>query len=258
MPEAAFGLPFMAATPGLSYWRSQQLNQGAFAIGNGVPASGAFGLGVQYAMLASYGVGPTVSTAAITAVGVWGIFVTLGLPILGVAAIQRSGQAASSYFWSAVVGRGRELLAGQAVVAAGRCATGQGITMAGDPGVDASCEPAEPGSTEQRADGPPYGLTGAKHLGDGLVAAGHVTVRADPLHRCPALIRCKSELGQVQSLPRLDRRLHRSGATPDHPAHQKPGARGPEAAVSVKDQDRKAGVDAHRATLLVTWAATRR
>jgi uncharacterized membrane protein YbhN (UPF0104 family) len=101
---AAYGLPFMAATPGLDYWRSQQLNQGAFAISNGVPAGGAFGLGVQYAMLASYGVGPTVSTAAITAVGVWSIFVTLGLPILGVAAIQLSGQAASSYFWPAVLG----------------------------------------------------------------------------------------------------------------------------------------------------------
>jgi uncharacterized protein (TIRG00374 family) len=100
----AYGLPFMAATPGLTYWHSQQLNQGAFAISNGVPAGGAFGLGVQYAMLASYRVGPTVSTAAITAVGVWSIFVTLGLPILGVAAIQLSGQAASSYFWPAVLG----------------------------------------------------------------------------------------------------------------------------------------------------------
>jgi uncharacterized protein (TIRG00374 family) len=37
-------------------------------------------------------------------VGVWSIFVTLGLPILGVAAIQLSGQAASSYFWPAVLG----------------------------------------------------------------------------------------------------------------------------------------------------------
>jgi len=101
---AAYGLPFMAATPGLPYWRSQQLNQGAFAISNGVPAGGAFGLGVQYAMLASYGIGPTVSTSAITAVGVWSIFVTLGLPILGVTAIQLSGQAASAYLWTAVLG----------------------------------------------------------------------------------------------------------------------------------------------------------
>ena len=101
---ATYGLPFMAATPGLSYRRSQQLNQGAFAISNGVPAGGAFGLGVQYAMLASYGVGPTVSTAAITAVGVWSIFVTLGLPIFGVAAIRLSGHGASSYLLTAVIG----------------------------------------------------------------------------------------------------------------------------------------------------------
>ena len=101
---AIYGLPFMAATPGLSYWHSQQLNQAAFAISNGVPAGGAFGLGVQYAMLASYEVTPVASTAAITAVGVWSIFVTLGLPILGVAAIQASGKTATSYVWPAVLG----------------------------------------------------------------------------------------------------------------------------------------------------------
>jgi uncharacterized protein (TIRG00374 family) len=101
---AAYGLPFMAAAPGLPYWRSQQVNQAAFAISNGVPAGGAFGLGVQYAMLASYGLEPTVGTAAITAVGVWSIFVTLGLPLLGVAAISLSGRGTSAYLWSAVVG----------------------------------------------------------------------------------------------------------------------------------------------------------
>src|SRR5664279_4598552 len=101
---AAYGLPFMAATAGLRYWRSQQLNQAAFAISNGVPAGGAFGLGVQYTMLASYWIEPTPSTAAITAVGVWSIFVTLGLPILGVVAIQLSGQTATSQLWSGVLG----------------------------------------------------------------------------------------------------------------------------------------------------------
>jgi uncharacterized protein (TIRG00374 family) len=101
---AAYGLPFMAATPGLPYWRSQQLNQAAFAISNGVPAGGAFGLGVQYAMLASYGVPPTVSTAAIAAVSVWSFFVTLGLPILGVVAIELSGNAASSHVVPALLG----------------------------------------------------------------------------------------------------------------------------------------------------------
>src|ERR1035437_4636264 len=101
---ATYGLPFMAATAGLRYWRSQQLNQAAFAISNGIPAGGAFGLGVQYAMLASYGIEPTASTAAITSVGVWSIFVTLGLPIPGVVSIQLSGQTYEVAVWPGVLG----------------------------------------------------------------------------------------------------------------------------------------------------------
>jgi uncharacterized membrane protein YbhN (UPF0104 family) len=101
---AVYGFPFVAATPGLSYWRSQQVNQASFAISNGVPAGGPFSLGLQYEMLASYGVDPIASTAAITAVGVWGVFLTLGLTVVGVAAIELSGLAASAYLWVAVVG----------------------------------------------------------------------------------------------------------------------------------------------------------
>lgn len=101
----AYGFPFMAATPGLKYWRSQQVNQAAFAISNGVPAGGAFGLAVQYAMLATYRVSGSTATAAITAVGLWSIFVSLGLPILGVAALSIEG-GNSSYNWVAPLGLG--------------------------------------------------------------------------------------------------------------------------------------------------------
>lgn len=99
----AYGFPFMAATPGLRFWRSEQLNQAAFAISNGVPAGGAFGLAVQYAMLATYKIPGTVATAAITAVGLWSIFVSLGLPILGVLALSASG-GDLEYAWAAVLG----------------------------------------------------------------------------------------------------------------------------------------------------------
>lgn len=98
-----YGFPFMSATPGLKYWPSQQINQAAFAISNGVPAGGAFGLAVQYAMLATYKVPGAAATAAITAVGLWSALVSLGLPILGVAALSMSG-GASSYDWVAPVG----------------------------------------------------------------------------------------------------------------------------------------------------------
>jgi uncharacterized protein (TIRG00374 family) len=99
----AYGFPFMAATPKLKYWPSQQINQAAFAISNGVPAGGAFGLAVQYAMLATYKVPGTVATSAITAVGLWSMFVSLGLPVLGVAALGVSG-GDLEYTWVAPVG----------------------------------------------------------------------------------------------------------------------------------------------------------
>lgn len=99
----AYGFPFMAATPGLRYWPSQQINQAAFAISNGVPAGGAFGLAVQYAMLATYRIPGSAATAAITAVGLWSIFVSLGLPILGVAALTIEG-GNSQYNWVAPLG----------------------------------------------------------------------------------------------------------------------------------------------------------
>jgi uncharacterized membrane protein YbhN (UPF0104 family) len=101
----AYGFPFMAAAPGLKYGPSQQVNQAAFAISNGVPAGGAFGLAVQYAMLASYRVSGSAATAAITAVGLWSIFVSLGLPILGVAALSIEG-GNSAYNWVAPLGLG--------------------------------------------------------------------------------------------------------------------------------------------------------
>ena len=96
-----YGLPFVAAAPGLGFLHAQQLNQAAFAIGNGVPGGGPFGLGVQYAMFASWGY-PAVAAAA--AIGVWSLFVTLGLPVLGVLALVVSGKAAGSYVLGAVLG----------------------------------------------------------------------------------------------------------------------------------------------------------
>lgn len=102
---AVYGFPFMAATskPGIKYWRSQQVNQAAFAISNGVPAGGAFGLAVQFAMLTSYSIPGTVATSAITAVALWSMFVSLGLPILGVAALSATG-GDTEYSWVAPLG----------------------------------------------------------------------------------------------------------------------------------------------------------
>lgn len=101
----AYGLPFRAAIQTLPFWRSEQVNQAAFAISNGVPAGGAVGLAVQYGMLTSYGVAPTAATAGITAVGIWSTFISLGFPILGVVAFVLSG-GGSEYTGIALLGLG--------------------------------------------------------------------------------------------------------------------------------------------------------
>lgn len=90
---AVYGLAYKAAEPTLTYWQSQQVNQAAFTISNGVPAGGAVGLAVQFGMLTSFRLAPTNATAAITAVSIWSTFISLGFPILGVLALSASGSA---------------------------------------------------------------------------------------------------------------------------------------------------------------------
>lgn len=99
-----YGLPFVAGAPGLGFLHAQQLNQAAFAISNGVPGGGAFGLGVQYAMFASWGYPAVAATSAIAAIGVWSLFVTLGLPVFGVLALIVSGRGAGNYVVGALLG----------------------------------------------------------------------------------------------------------------------------------------------------------
>lgn len=99
-----YGWPFVAATPGLHYKEGFVVNQSAFAVSNGIPAGGAFGLGLQYAQLTSYKATPTVATAAIGATGLWSVFVTLFLPVTGILALTLSGEGAGSYVVGAVVG----------------------------------------------------------------------------------------------------------------------------------------------------------
>lgn len=90
---AVYGFAYKAAEPKLTYLQSQQVNQAAFTISNGVPAGGAVGLAVQFGMLTSFRLAPTNATAAITAVSIWSTFISLGFPILGVLALSASGSA---------------------------------------------------------------------------------------------------------------------------------------------------------------------
>ena len=141
----------------------------------------------------------------------------------------------------------------RAVGATGRRPAGQGITVAGGPGVDALGQPGEPGSHEQRADGTPWAMTGCQGRGDCGVAAGHLTIWANPLHCLSAPIRGKTEPGQVKSLPRRNQ----GGPSADHPVREEPGTGRAERAVSVEDKHWQAGRRVHPVARRLTRVARR-
>lgn len=96
--------PLMAAIPGLKYRPAFVVRQTSFTISNAVPAGGAVGLGVQYAMLASYKVTAAAATTGIAITSVWSVFMTLGLPFLGVALLYATGEGEQQYVPAAVLG----------------------------------------------------------------------------------------------------------------------------------------------------------
>lgn len=96
--------PLMAAIPGLKYKPAFVVRQTSFTISNAVPAGGAVGLGVQYAMLASYKVGSAIAATGIAITSVWSVFLTLGLPVLGVALLYLTGEGQGQYVLAAVLG----------------------------------------------------------------------------------------------------------------------------------------------------------
>ncbi len=99
-----FVLPYTAAIPMLRYRPAFVIRQTSFTISNAVPAGGAFGLALQYAMLASYSVGPAAATAGIAVTSLWSMLVTLTLPVMGVLAGLTTGRVEPQWVWVALLG----------------------------------------------------------------------------------------------------------------------------------------------------------
>ncbi|MGB6058106.1 MAG: YbhN family protein [Microthrixaceae bacterium] len=96
--------PLQASLPGLRYWPAFMTRQTSFTISNAVPAGGAVGLGVQYSMLSGVGASGPAITAAIAIVAVFNLFMTLALPVLGVAAMFQSEAPSTAQIAGAVAG----------------------------------------------------------------------------------------------------------------------------------------------------------
>ena len=94
----------VAVLPGLRFREAAVVNQASTAVSNTLPAGGAIGVGVTYAMYTSWGF--TASEIALSALvsGVWNSFVKLGMPIVAVALLAITGGASAAELTAAVVG----------------------------------------------------------------------------------------------------------------------------------------------------------
>ena len=96
--------PYQASLPGMKYGPGFVVRQTSFMISNVIPAGGAFGLAIQYAMLGSYGYAAAETTAAIGITSTWNTFVTLSLPVFGVIALIAIGQGQNTAYALAGIG----------------------------------------------------------------------------------------------------------------------------------------------------------
>jgi uncharacterized protein (TIRG00374 family) len=97
--------PLLVAIPGLRYTPGFMIRQTSYALSNGIPAvGGAIGLGVQYSMLGSYGIGSAPAAAGIAVNSLWNLVATLGLPVLAVLALLLTGQTSSGFVGAAAFG----------------------------------------------------------------------------------------------------------------------------------------------------------
>jgi putative heme transporter len=103
--------PYQSALPGLSYKPGFIVRQTSFAISNAIPAGGAFGLAVQFAMLGSYSVPLAVATAGIAVTSLWSVLMTLTLPVFGVFAALTTGAVRPQWVWGALAGLAATALA---------------------------------------------------------------------------------------------------------------------------------------------------
>lgn len=94
----------VAALPGLRYREAAVVNQASTAVSNTLPAGGAIGVGVTYAMYTSWGFTvPEITLSALVS-GIWNNFVKLGMPVFAVGLLALSSGASAAEATAAIVG----------------------------------------------------------------------------------------------------------------------------------------------------------
>jgi putative heme transporter len=95
---------WMAAVPGLGWWRATLADQASTAVANTIPAGFAFGVGTTATMYHSFGVSAGATTRAVALTGIWNTMVKLGMPVVALAGLALTGEATRTLLLPAALG----------------------------------------------------------------------------------------------------------------------------------------------------------
>jgi putative heme transporter len=94
----------MAVLPGLRAGEAFVANNASTAVANTLPAGGALGVGVNFAMYRSWGFDNASITLALLVSGILNTFVKLGMPVVALALLVILGEASTALVVAAVIG----------------------------------------------------------------------------------------------------------------------------------------------------------
>lgn len=115
---ASYAPLWVAAVPGLTWWRALLADQASTAVSNTVPVGFAFGVGTTAAMYHSFGFSPAAITRAVALTGIWNNLVKLAMPALALAGLLLVRDPHAGLTIAAVLGSAVLLLAVAALTAA--------------------------------------------------------------------------------------------------------------------------------------------
>ena len=99
-----YWIVIVIATPGITYPQAAVVTESTTAVANTVPAGGAVAVGLNYAMLASWGFSKSRATLSVIVTGLWNNFAKLAMPILALAFLALQGESGGGRIVAAVVG----------------------------------------------------------------------------------------------------------------------------------------------------------
>src|SRR5580693_9843992 len=103
---ASYWFGICAVLPSLRLREAATVNLSSNAVANTLPAGGALGMGVSWAMLSSWGVGTEEYVLYTLLSGIWNVFAKLGLPVLALLALLTVTRPDAVLITSAAVGLG--------------------------------------------------------------------------------------------------------------------------------------------------------